>query len=134
MIFILYIVCLIYPCVSGVKDAVLWSKKGADAFPLDEHLIFIVERLTFAGCVLVAGCMHLSIMDIYVTLVCWSLAFPFFHNGFYYVGRNKIDKAYKGFFSDSVTSTSMVNFTAPLRVAMLIISILILITYETIVH
>lgn len=105
LIIFLYIVFLIYPAISGIKDAVLWSKKGTDSFKFDEHFIFVIERAAFIFSVLLTAYVVknscVTPWNILAIFFCWALGFPFVHNGSYYWGRSKIDKAYMGFFSDN---------------------------------
>jgi hypothetical protein len=129
MIFIFYILTLIYPCADGIDDSVKWSRKGADAFKWDEHRPKIVQRFLVCLYIVLAIWFRLTILDAIVLDICWVLAYPFWHNGFYYSYRKKIDGSYHGFFDDSTTSTAYINVLAPLRIAMFILSLISFITY-----
>lgn len=88
-----------YACASGIKDAVLWSKKGTKAFNWNEHLIFVVERLII-GLILTVSFLYgqYSIFEnfwyFFLIFPSMFLTFPFIHNGFYYYSRNLIDNKY----------------------------------------
>lgn len=138
MIFILYILMIIYPLASGFKDGVLWSLKGTDAFKGDEHKIFTAERIciTLVRLLMVCGWYFdfIQPIDCIIAEVCYSMSFPFFQVGSYFESRKKIDRAYRGFWDDSTTSTAKLNFSFKTRTILLIISLLILIIYATIIN
>lgn len=126
---LLYIAYAVYFSASGYKDAVLWSKTGTDAFSWNEHIIFGTERAAILA-IGIISCIA-PIDFIFASLWIWS-AFPFFHNGFYYLGRNKINnKVYpNGFWSEpSKSSSAKINFSKIVRIALFIFSFLVIIPY-----
>ncbi len=128
----LYILFSLYSSISGVKDAILWSRKGADSFEWDEHWVFVLERLVFGTSIVLPVYFKISFQDIILIMICVGLSFPFWHNGFYYTARHYIDNSYKGWASESTTSTAKINFTWPARFTLFLISAIYLIIYETI--
>lgn len=134
MIFLLYILRIIYPLCSGMKDAILWSHKGVNAFPFDEHVVILIERISITVFVLFMIIGHklqwFGLVDLLIVELCYILSFPFFQAGMYYQSRHWIDKAYKGFWSDSSTSSAKLNFSFKVRSLLFLLSILILIIYE----
>lgn len=61
-----------------------------------------------------------------LSTICLGMILPFFHNGFYYRTRNKIDSAVYplGFRDMSKTSIANVNFTFAIRTVMMFFGIL----------
>ncbi len=115
---ILFILLCAYACASGVKDAILWSKRGADAFNWNEHLVFVAERAVIGSIVFVIPLLiSPSFIKISVVLACFSLCFPFLHNGSYYTTRRYIDVDYYHWFSESKSSSARFNFGYFLRTA-----------------
>lgn len=134
MVILLYIIYSFYSILSGMKDAVLWSRKGTEAFGFDEHLIFIMERIAVLLAVVIS-CYGVeddftNMTGIWTTVFCSALSFPFLHNGSYYQSRKWIDNSYLGFYADSKTSTSFINFSFPIRSGMFLIAIAYLLCYE----
>lgn len=109
-----------YTCLSGWKDAILWSKKGAEAFPWNEHIVFVAERAAVGTLVFV----DVPIGQKLIVVVCWIFAFSFLHNGFYYETRKRIDKPDYYWFSDSTTSTATLEMNATFRTVLFVISVL----------
>jgi hypothetical protein len=120
-----FLVLCAYACFSGWKDAILWSKKGADAFPWNEHLVFVAERAAVGTLVFV----DVPIGQKLIVVVCWLAAFSFLHNGFYYETRKRIDVPYYHWFADSTTSTATIQMNAPVRSLFFGVAVLFLITY-----
>lgn len=84
------------------------------------HLLFALQRM-----VVLVFC--LSITD-YMYATGLVFIFPFFHDGVYYVERNKLNPNIylKGFWDDSTTSTAFFEIGIALRVLMLIFGLIIL--------
>lgn len=119
-IVITFLLVVVFATFEGITHAILWSRKGVNAFKWNEHYVFVVTRILFGIATVLPGSM--------AGLICGVLAYPFFHNGFYYQIRNRIDKSYpKGFFSESTTSTATINFGVRFRTILFIGSILLLI-------
>lgn len=115
--------CLFY-CVLGFKEGILWSKKGADAFKWNEHIVFAIERIGI-------GLLAFFAVDWQIILVS-VLAFPFFHNGVYYWSRNLINEDVydREFFDEpSSTSTAKINFSLINRIVGFVLSLILLIVY-----
>lgn len=121
----LLLLLLAYTAISGVKDGLLWSKKGADAFAWNEHIVLVAERIS-------VGLLPLSYMiiknytyiDYAALLATWLLLFSFIHNGFYYETRRRIDQPDYDWFSDSSTSTAWFETDIITRTLCFIIGIL----------
>jgi len=132
LLLVLYLLYIGMYCSFGAVEAILWARKGADAFPWDEHdFILTPQRVWFGLIVVVTNLVSLKIMNLDPT---WILgislpAFFFFHQGTMYMVRNLInDKVYpKRWFDDSTTSTANINITVKWRIVGLILSVLLLI-------
>lgn len=122
-----YLIMALIFSSGGAIEAVLWSRKGADAFKWNEHILLAVNR----GLIFVAA---------YVAVSPWILAssllaFPFFQAGTYYTFRHLIDNNVypDGWWSQpSNTSTATVNVSTQLRTLAMISSLALLAFYITI--
>jgi len=115
---ILELQLLSYACISGWKDAILWSRKGADAYDWNEHYIFNAERACVGSIVLLLPLLTKpSLLDVSAVLVTFCLCFSFLHNGCYYTTRRYIDVDYYHWFSESKSSSARFNFGYFLRTA-----------------
>lgn len=115
---ILELQLLSYACISGWKDAILWSRKGSDAYDWNEHYIFIAERACVGSIVLLLPLLTKpSLLDVSAVLVTFCLCFSFLHNGCYYTTRRYIDVDYYHWFSESKSSSARFNFGYILRTA-----------------
>lgn len=123
---LVYTIFNIYAALSGFKDGVLYSKKGSEAFKWNEHLLFVAER----GAVVMAiiGGIYLK-PDIWFLIPAVVLSFPFWHDGFYYLGRHYIDVKEYRFNSDSKTSTADLEFSFLWRCILNIVSIVLILIY-----
>ena len=81
------------------------KQQQQQVYKTDEHSMFTVQR-SFVAAIISVGCYTdwLNCLFIVVALAC---CFPFFHDGMYYVTRQKLDGIYKkGWFDQSATSTA----------------------------
>ena len=115
---ILELQLLSYACISGWKDAILWSRKGSDAYDWNEHYIFIAERACIGSIVFTMPVInHFTFVDSAVIICVFIACFSFLHNGFYYTTRRYIDVDYYHWFSESKASSARFNFGYFLRTA-----------------
>jgi hypothetical protein len=82
---------LLYAVFSGLKDAVLWSRKGDEAFEWNEHSIFVLERLA-VGLLPFAAVFHVLIigggwLELGLDVLTGALLFVPWHNVSYYFGQ-----------------------------------------------
>lgn len=95
---------LIFFHVTGIIEAILWSRKGTIAFNYNEHNWLFLQRICLA--ILIFFPLHI------ILLGCLFLMFPAVHNGAYYLGRKEIDGSYKGWNAEpSKLSTANINFS-----------------------
>ncbi len=114
-----------YFCLSGIKDAILYSRLGADMFSWNEHLVYALERGVIMCAIIYAT--QVSLLDSIVVCFVGLLSFSFWHNGFYYMARKDVP-GYR-FNSNSTTSTAVFEFSWSVRLTMFIISISAYILY-----
>jgi len=120
-----------YACISGVKDGILWSKKGANAFEWNEHIVFISERACIGSMVLVLPFINkFSLLDSGAVLASFCLCFSFLHNGCYYTTRRYIDVDYYNWFSESKSSSAKFNFGIVLRLVTFFVGLAVISIYS----
>lgn len=122
----LYLFLNLYAAASGVKDAVLWSKKGAEAFSWNEHKIFVIERTII--CFALYTVLYLRHDQLLVVIAAFVLSFSFWHNGCYYLGRNGIQSNVypKGFWDESASSTALLELSLVQRSLLKLFSLAVL--------
>lgn len=109
----------------GIMEAMIYGGKMYDSFKFDHHKgIYVPMRLTIF--LFAASFCFIDLNEVPFVLSCVCLSFPFFHDGFYYLGRKWIDEAYYGFFDMTTTSTAKTSFDPPQRVILFICSMLLL--------
>ncbi len=119
-----YILLAMTASIGGVIEAILWSRKAADAFKWNEHIVLNIHR-------------GLIFLLAYFAVSPWIIlahifSFPFFQAGAYYQTRHYFDKhVYEdGWFSGaSSSSTASINVKLKHRLMGLFISLMILIIY-----
>jgi hypothetical protein len=85
----IYLLLCLYAFKHGQTNAILYSRLGADALPRNEHEDLVQERALLVMSVILASFYPYAL--VLVEVVAFILAFSFFHNGAYYVMRNRID-------------------------------------------
>ena len=129
---ILFLQLCAYACISGVKDGILWSKKGSDAFAWNEHLVLVAERACIGSIVLLLPLLTKpSLLDVSAVLVTFCLCFSFLHNGCYYTTRRYIDVDYYHWFSESKSSSARYNANSTLRTIFFILGVIAFTIYQT---
>ena len=114
-----------YACISGWKDAILWSRKGSDAYDWNEHYIFVIERACVGSIVFTIPLLKdFTFVDSSVIICVFIVCFSFIHNGFYYWQRNKIDVNEYHWFSNSKTSSAWYNANSTLRTIAFVVGVL----------
>lgn len=122
-----YLLFNLWACIAGFKEAALFSKKGSAAFWFDIHRLFVGERI----CVFLIMCSGICLekVEIFTLLPACVLSFPFYHDGFYYIGRHYTDVEEYNFASESKSSTAVLEFNFPMRCLLKIISVSIIVLY-----
>jgi hypothetical protein len=128
---ILELQLLSYACISGWKDAILWSRKGSDSYDWNEHYIFVAERGCIGSIVLTIPFLKdFTFVDSCVIIGVFCLCFPFLHNGFYYTTRRYIDFDYYTWFSESKTSSAKFNFGYVFRTVLFWVGVILFLIYS----
>lgn len=120
--------------LEGIREAFYWRQNTYSIKPIKYNLhgLFLVQRTLVYSLILSILIIKLFLI-IKIILICLGLILisPFFHNGFYYLIRNKIDNDtyIKGFFDQSNSSTAKsTKFLTPvMRTIYLIIGVILLI-------
>ena len=123
----MYFLLNILACVLGFKEGILYSRKGAEAFRWDEHLVFLIERSLIA-ILLILFC-FLNLEEAVVLIILWVFSFSYWHNGCYFVSREYIDVPKYHFTGESDTSSAVLELNFWQRASLKIISIIGLIIY-----
>lgn len=116
----------IYSSIFGYCDAYFWYSANVGKYCLkdfkfkDLHPQFFWMR-SIVGLVFGFTLSNGNLIYTILSTLCLGMIFPFFHNGFYYQTRNKIDSNVypKGFRDMSKTSIANVNFTFPVRTSLM---------------
>ena len=135
-----YILWILFAIYEGQREALYFSYKMKATLQIqrslkrDEHVMFTIQRSVVAAIASIAS--YTTLFDCALFIISMAFSFPFFHDGMYYVTRERLDGIYKkGWFDQSTTSTAKsdkFNFFNPVsRTALFGISILI-IAYEII--
>lgn len=123
-----YIIFILLSILSGIFEAIAYSKKGADAFKWNEHIILVLSRGMWL--VLATPIIQLTWIQWFLFSLVGVFGFSFFHNGFYEFTKAKIFKTSEGFFKDfqksSKTSTAIFNLDFTSRYLAFIFSVIIL--------
>ena len=128
---ILELQLLSYACISGWKDAILWSRKGADAYDWNEHYIFNAERACVGSIALTIPLLKdFTFVDSSAIIGVFLLCFSFLHNGFYYWQRSKIDVNKYHWFSNSKTSSAWYNANSTVRTIFFVVGVLAFSIYK----
>lgn len=117
MIVYLYIIlCCFYASIEGIREAFYYhALKGVKSQNL--HGVYWIQRLIFS--VFLYVCTNGFVLTFFIC------AFSFFHNGSYFLMRNKLDRLIypKKFFDYSTTSTAIMEFNFSERLILLIIGL-----------
>ena len=128
MLLLLAVLSLAYAALEGAKEAILYSRKGADAFDFNEHIVYVQQRALF---VIAPFCaLDLTLRDLGVWFMFFALCFSFIHNGAYYRIRKAIDGTYeKGWWDDSKTSTARIEIKLWERILMFALGVTVFFIY-----
>ena len=125
-IIICFIINICYALLEGKREAWYYHIKAISGLlkEKDEHPLFTAQRTLFYLIILTANFIifkHDAWLSATLVFAYW-LQFTFFHDGIYYVERNKLnpDLYKKKFFDQSTTSKAWTDkyMTAPIRTVM----------------
>lgn len=120
MIYLFAILSVMYASFEGAREAFYYhALNGVKSINI--HWIYVVQRALFAGV--------LFAVTNYFILLFFICSFSFFHDGFYYYTRNKLNKNIytKRFTDESTTSTAIFELNFPIRVVLLLFAVAFLI-------
>ena len=124
-VFISFLIVMSYMEACLYNRLVPSHKQRTERTPtlLDEHFSYVIIRVMFAAALFDSVNIILHIGLVFLT--------PFFHDGFYYLFRNKMDpEVYKKRFKDSSkTTTAVFSFDYATRIVLACLSILYIIIY-----
>jgi hypothetical protein len=123
-----WILLNLYACVSGTKDAILYCKKATESFKWNEHIVFFIERSIVCSIPIITLYFNISLANITWCLLAFVLSFSFFHNGFYYETRRKIDVPTYRWNSNSKESSAKLELNFVVRTFLLTLAVIILLT------
>lgn len=116
----------------GITQGILWSKKGAEAFRWNEHIVFVSTVVVALVCMFISYQMSDGRLLV-LSILSAMFMYPFFYNGSYYESRKRIAQLDnrviypQGWRSDpSVSSTALINFRFKQRLALLYIGVIII--------
>lgn len=119
---ILLLVWIATCLVEGVRDAHFFHNRMYSTNPDKQnmHWLFTMERFIIWSLITYIYSLHNSLFGTGIFSFSLILMFSFFHNGFYYVIRHKLDdNVYpKGWFDSSTTSESFLEFNLISRIFM----------------
>lgn len=123
-----YVVIILYSSIDGFCDAIMYSRKGSDSLPGNEHGLLFCRR-TLAMALFFIGAFT-DIEHVFFMMLVFALSFSFWHNGFYGIGMKKIGFKNYGFtYSNHGKGTNEIEFTYPVRLAMKITALIIFVLY-----
>jgi len=102
----------------------------------DVHIGLNIFRLLVAiSLAYSCACRDTQIISMVLMGSCGILIFPFIHDGFYYMIRNKIDGSYteEGFFSKSKDTTAKFSIGAVGRTIMFVTSLILAILFDFVI-
>jgi hypothetical protein len=122
----LYLFLALFFIASGIEQGILWSRKGVDAFPWNEHRPIVVERIVLF-ILIVIGLYADTIEGLWI-LLSFIPSFWFWRDTAYYWTRHKIDdRVYPDWFTARSTTSSSVTIKAmsfEWRITLLCVSII----------
>jgi hypothetical protein len=131
----LYITWVVFMSFEGIREGHYWFWLfKSNGLPSNEHKLWTVQRSVVYLIIIVCISMtNYAIENVLLFALCLLISSPFFHDGFYYQTRHKLDNTIykKGFFDQSTSSTALLTkFCTPiLRTLYLLISLLIFIIF-----
>lgn len=119
----------LYAIMHGFTNAVCYSRKGAYALTMNEHVLFKVEQALPVVALLLSILLY-DFLPALFEVVAWLFVFSWFHNGAYYIMRDKIAQGGRNWWDSwryqSDTDTSKYSFDYQERTLLLIGGLLLL--------
>ena len=130
--FTLLVLYLLWIISSAIIEAVLYSKQGAEAFKVNEHYLYTLNRISVLSMIIVSVLKHEVLLSIngIMLAISFIMMYPFWHDGAYYETRRAIDVPSYNFKSSSTTSTAKFELNWNKRLTLFIIGFLLPYLYK----
>lgn len=131
-VIIAYILSIIIASFMGVFEAILFAssvkdKHTSDFWKLkmggDIHLFLTSYRISVYFPIVISLWFLSGWQSAFLYALSVVFSFSFFHNGFYYLTRKRLDGAYEGFTDESETTTAKISLNFKERLVLFFISI-----------
>jgi hypothetical protein len=76
MMILAYIASIVFSCLLGMYDAMLYGRRGAESFPWNEHIVLVLIRSMFPIAILIG--MNMSLGDWFFLATCYIFHYSFF--------------------------------------------------------
>jgi hypothetical protein len=135
-VIIAYILSIIIASFMGVFEAILFSNNLKDKHTLnfwklkmggDIHLFLTSYRISVYFPIVISLWFLNGWQSSFIYIFTILLAFSFFHNGFYYLVRKKLDRTYNGFTYESKAYGAKIELSFKERLGLFFVSLLLLI-------
>lgn len=125
---IILIACwIIYALLDGYRDAHFYSNRMTSTNPDKQniHWVYFLQRLLFGGMIAFAHSFMFSKLNTFIFSAGLIMMFSFFHNGKYYLTRNKLDpNIYKdGWWSSSKSSEATLELSDMVRTCLAVVGL-----------
>lgn len=136
-IILMYVSLIIVFVSRGVEQGILWSRRGADSFSWNEHIVIAVSRVMIGIVSLTSVLCYLNngLWYFFFTGMIFIPSFWWWHNTSYYLTRHLINSdVYSDWLTaESSSSTARFNMDAGWRIALGLVSLILLIILIVIV-
>lgn len=126
LIIILSVLWIVFASIDGFVQAHYYDLFPSEKKHRNLHPYFVIQRLIVLGLMAYEVYFNFPIWETIIFTFALIFIFSFFHNGFYYLTRNKLNPEIykKKFFDDSDTSKAVFELGFGYRTAMAVIGIL----------
>lgn len=123
LIIILSVLWIVFASIDGFVQAHYYDLFPSEKKHRNLHPYFVIQRLIVLGLMAYEMQFNFSVWETIIFTFALIFIFSFFHNGFYYLTRNKLNPAIykKKFFDDSDTSKAVFELGFGYRTAMAVI-------------
>ena len=124
-IIIAQLIWIISACLDGFLQAHYYTLYPSEKKHPNLHWLYATQRGILLGCIGIWMYYSGNEFEFLILPVACCFTYSFFHNGFYYMTRNKLDKEVyqKGFWDNTDTSNAFLNISVGFRTAMLIVGL-----------
>ena len=125
----LQLIWIVLACLDGYLQAHYYSLYPSEKKHKNLHGWYVFQRAVVLGFMVNELSFSITWGECGVFAFASCFTYSFFHNGFYYMTRHKLDKEVysKGFWDDSDSSSALLNIGSIFRTAMMILGIIFII-------